>query len=184
MTMTRPRPAPVRPQLEQAWTLYSDIFAEINTLAAQRHLMSAEEFTAVYHDRRVLKFYVHDQDGHLAGMSVLTQHLDAWPLISPQFFARRWPEHYARKAIWYVGFTGVTARQPHGFRELVRDMYTHISSNAGIAVMDCCTHNSARLRLPLITLKLLAGINPAASMQTADSQSFNVYHFDRPTGGA
>jgi hypothetical protein len=183
MTVTQLRPTATLPEVAEAWTLYTDVFAEVNALAAQRHLMTAEEFTAVYHDPRILKFYVHDQAGDLAGMSVLTQDLDAWPLISPPFFARRWPQHYARKAIWYVGFVGVAPHQLHGFRELVRNMYAHVSSNNGIAVMDFCTHNLTRRRLPAITLKLLAGINPAAGMQTADTQSFVVYDFDQPQAG-
>ena len=183
MTLIQLRPAPTLPQVDQAWALYNDVFAEVNTLAAQRHLMTAEEFTTVYHDPRILKFYVHDQAGDLTGMSVLTQDLDAWPLISPPFFARRWPHHYTRKAIWYVGFVGIATHQLHGFRELVRNMYAHVSSNNGIAVMDFCTYNLTRRRLPAITLKLLAGLNPAAGMQTADTQSFVVYDFDQPPGG-
>jgi hypothetical protein len=167
------------PDLDEAWRLYADIFAEVNELAAERHLMTADEFTAVYHNPQVLKFYVHDEAGRLAGMSVLTQHLDAWPLISPPYFARHWPEHYARKAIWYVAFVGVAPHMPNGFRELVRGMYTHVIANAGIAVMDFCTYNVTHRRLPAITLKLLGWINPAATMQIADTQSFVVYRFDQ-----
>jgi hypothetical protein len=184
LSITPLTPTRTVPDLDEAWTAYAGIFAEINTMAAQRHLMTLEEFTTVYRDPRVLKFYIHDDNGNLAGMSVLTQHLDAWPLISPPYFARRWPQHYARNAIWYVGFVGVTPHHRHGFRRLVNDMYAHVISNAGIAVMDFCTYNVARRRLPAITLKLLAGINPAADMETADAQAFVVYTFDSIHGGA
>ncbi len=184
MSITQLKPTRTIPKLEEAWTAYAGIFAEINTMAAQRHLMTLDEFATVYHDPRVLKFYVHDDNGNLAGMSVLTQHLDAWPLISPPYFARRWPQHYQRKAIWYVGFVGVTPQHRHGFRRLVNDMYTHVIGNAGIAVMDFCTHNTVRRRLPEITLKLLGGLNPNADMETADAQSFVVYTFDGHNGGA
>jgi len=172
------------PDIDDAWALYLRIFTEINELAAQRHLMTADEFAAVYHDPNVLKFYIHDDAGKLAGMSVLTQDLDAWPLISPRYFARRWPEHYARKAIWYVGFVGVVPHHSHGFRELVNNMYAHVHANAGIAVMDFCTYNMTQRRLPAITLKLLRWINPAASIETADAQTFVVYRFDQTTVGA
>lgn len=165
------------PALDEAWTLYASVFAEVNQLAAQRHLMTADEFAGVYHHRQVRKFYVHDA-GELAGMSVLTQHLDAWPLISPAYFARRWPEHYQRHAIWYVGFVGVAPHHPHAFRELVGDMYAHIIGNDGIAVMDFCVYNMTRRRLPEITLKLLSTINPATTLETADAQEFVVYRFD------
>ena len=184
MTITPLQPTTVVLDLGQAWALYADIFAEVNTLAAQRHQMTFEEFTTVYHDPRVMKFYVHDEAGDLAGMSVLTQDLDAWPLISPAYFARRWPEHFARKAIWYVGFVGVAPHRPHGFRDLVQSMYPHVIGNNGIAVMDFCTYNVAQRRLPAVTLKLLGWINPAASMETADSQQFVVYRFNQTTAGA
>lgn len=184
MTITQLGPTLTAPDLAEAWDMYAGIFTDINTMAAQRHLMTRQEFTTVYHDPRVLKFYVHDQAGNLTGMSVLTQHLNAWPLISPPYFARRWPQHYARQAIWYVGFVGVQPHQRHGFRQLVNDMYAHVISNAGIVVMDFCTYNITRRRLPAITLKLLGGINAAADMETTDAQSFVVYRFDGNHGGA
>ncbi|GAA2535037.1 hypothetical protein [Winogradskya humida] len=184
MTITALRSNPTVPDIDEAWALYTDLFAEVNTAAAQRHLMTPDEFATVFHDPRILKFYARDQAGKLAGMAVLTQYLEAWPLISPPFFARRWPEHFRRRAIWYVGFVGMMPRHLHGFRELVRDMYAHISSNNGIAVADFCTHNVTRRRLPAITLKLLAGINPDTTMQTADTQSFVAYDFDPANGDA
>ena len=178
MTITQQRTTAI-PDVDEAFALYAAIFSEINTLAAQRHLMTVDEFSAVYRDPHVLKFYVHDDTGDLAGIAVLTQDLDAWPLISPQYFARRWPEHYSRRAIWYVGFVGVLPGRAHGFRELVANMYTHIISNNGIAVMDCCTYNVTRRRLPAATLKLLGWLNPHADVETADTQSFFVYRFDQ-----
>jgi hypothetical protein len=106
MTTLTERLTPGITCVEEAWSLYVQLFTEVDELAAQRHLMTYDEFAEVYHDPRVLKFYEFDR-GSLIGMSVLTQHLDAWPLISPRFFARRWPAHYSRQAIWYVGFVGV-----------------------------------------------------------------------------
>jgi len=184
MTTIQLQPARTIPDIDQAYALYADLFAEVNTLAAQRHLMTFTEFTTVYHDPHLLKFYVHDQDGDLAGMSVLTQDLDAWPLISPPYFARRWPEHYARRAIWYVGFVGVAPHRPHGFRELVSRMYAHVISNSGIVAVDYCTYNMDRRRLAEITHKLLGGLNPDAGMELADAQTTVVYHFDQTYAGA
>ena len=184
MTLAQLQPTTVVPDVDEAWTLYANIFAEVNNLAAQRHLMTSAEFHAIYHDPRVLKFYTRDEAGGLAGMSVLTQDLDAWPLISPTFFARRWPDHYARKAIWYVGFVGVAPNGLNGFRDLVGKMYPHVIGNAGVAVMDFCTYNVTHRRLPAVTLKLLSWVNPAAAMETVDAQQFVVYTFDQIQAGA
>jgi hypothetical protein len=183
MTLAQRHAPPTIPDLDAARTLYSDLFTGINTLAAQRHLMTDAEFAEVFYDPRILKFYVHDDAGDLAGMSVLTQDLTAWPLISPPYFARHWPEHHERQAIWYVGFVGVRPTHPHGFRELVNGMYPYVKANRGIAIMDFCSLNTDRKRLPAITLKLLTWMNPTAGMQSIDSQNFVLYHFDTAEAG-
>lgn len=179
MTTIIARPAVRLTQIEEAWDLYRRLFTDVDELAAQRHLMTYEEFAEVYHDPRVLKLYEFDDSGHLIGMSVLTQHLDAWPLISPRYFARHYPSHFHRQAIWYVGFVGVLPRYPHVFRSLVERMYPPVIATNGVAVMDFCAYNLNVRRLPAITLRLLGSINSAASMEIADSQTFAVYRFDQ-----
>lgn len=169
------------PALESAWNLYADLFTDIDTLAAQRHLMTYAEFAEVYHNPDVLKFYTFGDTGEPVGMSVLTRELSAWPLISPRFFARHFPEFYQRKSIWYVGFVGVRPRNLHAFRELVGLMYPYVACSQGIAVMDFCAFNTTSRRLPEVTLRLLGSMNPSAGMHTADAQSFVVYRFDQRT---
>lgn len=179
--LTRPLAAAAAAGIDQAWELYEEVFAEVNDLAAQRHLMTYAEFQTVYHDGDVRKFYAHDEAGRLIGMATLTNNLAAWPLISPQYFARRWPHFYARRAIWYCGFVGARPNQ-HAFRNLVTDMYHLIHSNDGMTAMDFCTHNCITRRLPDATLKLLGRLDPTTSMEVADQQTFIVYHFG--TAGA
>lgn len=172
------------PCLNEAWNLYSAMFADIDELAAQRHLMTLAEFASVYHHPDVLKFYAHDDNtGRLIGMSVMTRHLEAWPLISPRYFARRWPHHFSEQAIWYVGFVGVQPRHIHGFHHLIAAMYPYVQATHGIAVMDFCSYNCATRRLPTITLKLLERLNPAARKEIADTQTFIAYQFD-PIGNS
>lgn len=177
MTITQQRIAV--PALDDAWDLYAALFTDIDTLAAQRHLMTYAEFADVYHNPDVLKFYCYDDRGQPIGMSVLTRELEAWPLISPRYFARHFPDFYYQKSIWYVGFVGVKPHHLHGFRELVRLMYPYISRSDGIAVMDFCAFNTTIRRIPEVTLRLLSSINPAAGMQTVDAQTFIAYRFDQ-----
>jgi hypothetical protein len=183
MTITQERATrTVIPDVDEAWALYVDLFTEVDELAAQRHLMTPAEFADVYADEDVLKFYAVDDKGTPIGMSVLTRRLEAWPLISPRFFARRWPELYQRQAIWYIGFVGVLPKHVHAFRQLVSDMYPFVIGTAGVAVMDFCTYNVTARRLPEVTLRLLGRLNPAAGMHVLDTQSFVLYHFDQPEG--
>ena len=41
-------------------------------------------------------------------MSTLTRHLETVPWISPEYFAYHFPEHTARDAVYYLGFTLVS----------------------------------------------------------------------------
>lgn len=175
--MTTVEPRHVVATCEEAWSLYVDVFTEINRLAAQRHLMTHDEFQAVYHDTSIRKFYVRDEGGQMVGMAALTNSLAAWPLISPEYFARRWPRFYARRAIWYCGFVGARPNQLHAFRDLVTAMYQQIRSNNGMAAMDFCTYNDITRRLPEATLRLLGRLNHATTMEVADRQTFVVYRF-------
>ena len=42
----------------------------------------------------------------------MTAHLRSMPLVSPEYFARRWPERYAAGLIFYIGFLGGAPGQP------------------------------------------------------------------------
>src|SRR5262245_2149390 len=111
--------------LDDAWNLYSTAFDGLNALAVQRHLMYRDEFKDVMLDPRVQKFLYLADDGALCGLAPYTTTLDAVPLISPPYFERRWPEHYAQRRIWYCGFVAVehTERAVNAFADLVEAMY-------------------------------------------------------------
>ena len=177
-----------REQVMYLWEMYNRIFKEVNTMAAQRHLMNWDEFIDVMYTPYVTKYVLHDHDGRIVGLSTLTNTLTAWPLISPEFFARTFPDYYERDAIWYCGFVGVdrfsSIKPVHGFRALVCEMLEDIHSNNGMTVMDFCTYNVARKRLPHITQALLTSLYPKTTAGRIDSQEFWAYRFDgQPVGG-
>jgi hypothetical protein len=96
--------------LQSLWELYSDAFKDLNSLAVQRHLMYRNEFDEVMRDQRVQKYLCLDDDGTLYGLSTYTNDLAAVPLIAPEYFERHWPDHYAARKIWYIGFVAVDPR--------------------------------------------------------------------------
>lgn len=163
-----------------AWELYYTTFEEVNTLAAQRHMMTYEEFAAVMGDKRVRKFLT-DTNGAMSGLAVITNDLDAWPLISPQYFARRWPEHAAQNRIWYVGFVAVRQDprpEPGLFAEIIRAMYQPVIESRGIAVMDYCLYNVQTREVPATAHRILERINPEVATSIIDAQYFYGYRFD------
>ena len=82
--------------LDEAWDFYYETFAPLVIRAATRHLMYRDEFDKMMADGRVFKFVTRDAEG-LTGLSVMSDDLDAVPLISPPYFRHHWPELYAQR---------------------------------------------------------------------------------------
>ncbi|GIM94692.1 toll/interleukin-1 receptor domain-containing protein [Paractinoplanes toevensis] len=90
--------------LEDLWDLYFNRTVGFNSLRIQRSLMYRSEFDEVMRDERIEKLLCLGPDGRPLGMAALTNDLDAMPLVSPQYFERLWPDHYARRQIWMIEF--------------------------------------------------------------------------------
>ena len=56
-------------------------------------------------DQRIDKYVAWEGDGEPIGIITVTRHLDAVPWISPEYYADRYPEQWARNAVYYLGFT-------------------------------------------------------------------------------
>lgn len=185
MTITVSRYHVLPPHMiEDAYSMYAEIFAEVNTLAAQRHLMTEEEFGVVAKDTRVVKYVAYDQAhedrpsplvSDMVGMSTLLNDFEAWPLLSPPYFERMFPEQYAAGELWYIGFVGVRPDTPLVFSALVREMFPVVAG--GVACMDFCTRNVLR-RLPEATLALLRRLCEETQVALLDSQGTYAYRFD------
>jgi hypothetical protein len=165
--------------LESAWRLYEDAFRELNSLAVQRHLMYRHEFDEVMSDNRVQKYLYLDDAGKLLGISTYTNDLDAVPLIAPEYFARHWPEHYAARKIWYIGFVAVdsAARGRHVFGPLVQEMYLVAATQNGLVGLDVCNYNDDVLNMTRIFRSMVSRLSDNMRFQRIDQQSFWLYEF-------
>ncbi|MEV4134653.1 hypothetical protein AB0J72_21085 [Dactylosporangium sp. NPDC049742] len=163
-------------QLEQAWQLYEAAFRHLNALTIQRHLMYRSEFDDVMSDRRVEKWLAYSDDGVLLGLATYTNQLSAWPLISPEYFARRWPVHYADQRIWYCGFVAVPTHEHGMFVKLIEAMYRHAEQHDGVISLDICRHNIDAYRLDRAINTWLRRISDnRVRCETADAQTFMIY---------
>jgi hypothetical protein len=163
---------------EAAWQVYRSAFEELNALAAQRHLMYRSEFDGVMSDPRVDKVLTLDDAGALAGIATITRDLDAVPLIAPPFFARRWPQQYAQRRIWYIGFVAVAPAAQGGsaFTDAFNEYYRIAEAEDGLVGMDICAHNELAHRLPrAIQLQLRRLSGGAATAERVDTQSFWMF---------
>jgi len=166
---------------EDAWNLYLEAFEELNALAAQRHLMYRSEFDEVMQDTRIDKYLAIDEnDGRLVGISCYTNNLSAIPLIAPQYFERRWPEHYAAGRIWYIVFVAVSpqAQGREAFAQMSEQMYLVAATQNGMVGLDLCSYNDEVRHMSRV-FRLLIGrlCNNNMKFERVDQQSFWMYEF-------
>ncbi len=158
---------------ESAWRLYEQQFRELDGIALQRHLMTKPEFVSVARLSGVEKWLVFDRQDTLIGLATYSNNLGAMPLISPAYFARRWPDAYARQAIWYCGFVCVDSPDRAVFPALIRAMYDQAADVKGVIALDYCAE---RGRLALMVDRLLAAHGgPGYHGYEADTQHYWVY---------
>jgi hypothetical protein len=161
--------------LREAWKLYAEVFAEIDAFAAQRHLMTEDEFVSVATNNKVRKYLVRDTAGQLVGMSTLTNVLsvETTPLISARYFARRYPKHFERGAVWYCGFVGARGRnEAHAFSTMVQTMWERIRSNDGVVGLDYCMFNVTHRNIPKAAEALLRHAGYPVRTQQLDAQTY------------
>ena len=170
---------------EDCWALYEQAFEELRTAAVQRHVMLRSEFDAVLADVRVTKYAALDEaaGGRCCALATATTALEAMPLISPEFFAHRWPDLYAGRHIWYVGFVAVAPDHQRGplFGRIVGDVARSAAAVGGVTAMDVSRYVAEHRRLPEVLARYFARLAPGTRGVLLDEQSFWAYEFPGPT---
>jgi hypothetical protein len=165
--------------LEAAWELYTEAFRDLNALAVQRHLMYRSEFDEVMSDQRVQKYLALDDDGRLCGLGTYTNDLSAVPLISPEYFERHWPDHYATRRIWYIGFLAVhpEAQGREAFAQIVEQMYLIAVTNNGLVGLDICNYNDDVRSMSRVFRVMIRRLCREMRFTRIDQQSYWLYEF-------
>lgn len=161
--------------VDEHYEFYSKVFADIDELSVQKHLMEFDDFDDLWADPLVIKFFAHDDAGELVGMSVMGNHFSSWPLLSERYFQKHYPDHFARGVIWYIGFTGAT--ESHVFRALVEKMYAHVGA-MGMVVVDFSHWSVMENKMVLKTVHVLKEVAPETVIVRIDQQSFYALRFD------
>jgi hypothetical protein len=133
---------------DRFWELYREAFEPLRTRAAARHVLRREEFDDEMADPRVTKLLAHDEDGDPVGLTTLATDLAAVPWVSPEFFAARYPEHAARGAIWYIGFTlsHTGRRSTRIFMDMIDALVAHLAEHRVVCAYDVSRFNDDSLR--------------------------------------
>jgi hypothetical protein len=167
----------------ELWGLYQRAFDDLRVLAVQRHIMIRDEFDAVMADERVDKYVVTDADGTVAALATMTNELTAVPLISPEYFAHRWPDLYTKQRVWYVGFVAVEpAFQAQGVMQRIIDrMCAEVDGDAGgVICLDVCEYRETAQRLPTAIEGQANRSTPGITRIRLDAQVYWGYEFPTP----
>lgn len=131
-----------RPTAERYLELYLTTFGPLETRAVARQVLHRDEFLEEMTDPRVLK-YVAWSGGEAIGLSTLTRHLETVPWISPAWFRHHHPDHAARGAIYYIGFTLVLPEHRRGgaFVAMIDAIGAVLAREQAVVGWDICAHN-------------------------------------------
>lgn len=162
------------------YQLYVATFCDLDTLAAGRQLLHEEEFLQEMLDPRVHKYVAWDDNDVAIGMTTLTTDLETVPWVSPTYFAHHYPEHQARGAVYYLGFTLVhpNHRGAHVFHAMIEPMARTIMANQGVCGWDMCLANDER-GLGGSAGRLLSSMADV-SIEPIDRQNYYVATFHGP----
>ena len=169
--------------LEATWLLYNRALEELRRSAVQRHAMHRAEFDDVMADERVWKYRGVGDTGEITALATFTNHLEAIPLISPEYFAHRWPQRYDARSIWYIGFFVIEpGRRGSGiFERVIEHMWRRVVASDGIAMLDISRRNE-QVGLADAIHAVLESLTPGMRASREDEQTYWLY--EPPTGEA
>ncbi|WP_433658310.1 hypothetical protein ACQPW1_40580 [Nocardia sp. CA-128927] len=159
-------------QIEIFHRLYEEAFGPLRTKTLVKQVLDRDEFRAEMVDPRVDKHVVWNDAGEPIGLTTLTNHLDTVSWISPEYLTARFPDHAARKAIYYVGITLVapSARQGPAFHAMIESVVQVLVADRAAVGWDICSYNNTRSWFTERVLTMLGTANLEVSVE--DSLTF------------
>jgi hypothetical protein len=167
---------PVVPRViaDMAWELYLSAFAELRTLACQRHVLHRHEFDDTMTDARITKFLGFDGPV-LTSLAIRTTDLDAVPLVSPEYFNARYPRQYAARSVYYIGFFAVRVdyQGTGALLELMHALMDGVPADAVVGMDISGVRKSMHLQKAVG--RMARTISPTARTVKLDEQSYYAY---------
>jgi GNAT superfamily N-acetyltransferase len=160
-------------------TLYRDAFRPLEHLAPARQSLTDDEFMEEMSDPSVVKFVARDTADETVGLAFMATDLSVVPWISVPFFATRFPDHYARGALYYFGALLVTPNRQGGpwARLLLEELIARLAADRAVAAFDCCQYNVDVVRLPRMISKVANRLDVLDDAIELDPQRYFAYIF-------
>ena len=148
--------------------------------AAARQVLTRGEFFDQMEDHRVDKYVAWEKRTSPIGMITLTRHLESVPWISPEYFAARYPEQWARNAIYYLGFTLAHPRNRDDPASWTRSSDVCVEPLVAGEGGDCVRrvfYNNDVLRVSPANRRCRSGGTPTSEPEELDSQIYYGVNF-------
>jgi hypothetical protein len=160
---------------QEVTVLSAVAFGPLRTRAAARQVLHEDEFFEEMVDPRVWKYVVHDATGRAVGLTTLTKHLETVPWISPEYYEARYPQHFARQAVYYLGFTLVAkgARQLSYFTTMLEAAADRVVSDRGVCGYDICAFNNEAMRFD-VNIEAVLNRTRRVPVERLDSQTYYI----------
>ena len=146
--------SPEKPTLTGApadalYGLYQPAFEPLKVRSAARQVLTRAEFMEQMRDERVDKYVAWENDNAPIGLITLTCHLESVPWISPDYFAARYPDQWARNAIYYMGviLAHPRSRDARFLDTIVRMSLEPLAAERAVIAYDMCGYNRTVRRL-------------------------------------
>ena len=164
--------------------LYRRTFGALATRAVARQVLHESEFMEEMRDPRVHK-YVARMGEQIVGMSTLTSDLETVPWISPDYFAHHYPEHAARGAVYYLGFTLVSGdhRRSRVFQAMIERVVEVLVAQKAVCAWDICAFNDDSIGFGDAIEHFLHG-QAEVTVEKIDRQTYYAGTFAGPVRGA
>ena len=135
--------------IESFYQLYLEAFGPLRARAVARQVLHHSEFVEQMLNPQVWKFVAWDHDSRAAGLTTLTRDLATTPWISPEYFAQRYPEQTARRAVYYWGFTLTlpSRRRKRLFLAMLTAIAEVVAADRGVCGYDICAYNNVTMEL-------------------------------------
>jgi hypothetical protein len=167
----------VEPFLE----VYKAAFAPLATRAAARQSLTDEEFREEMRDARVTKLVAFDADDVAGAMVIVATDLTLVPWISVPYYATRYPEQFARGAVYYVNAAVVRPERQGGpwAKAVLDELYRFVAENRAVMAFDACGFNVDIVKLVEATSRAAQRI---AHVDAAELDQQRYYAFDMVGG--
>ncbi len=154
-------------------SVYRQAFAPLERLAPARQGLTDKEFLDHMAERSVVKFVAWNEHAEPMAMAFMATDLKVVPWISLPYFEARFPDHFARGAVYYFSALLVSPGYEGGpWASMVLHAATRrVASAHAVAVFDCCDHNAAR-KLPEFIARTARRISDFRTVELASQRYF------------